>query len=127
MCSNCSDSSSRARRSGPASTGRIPPQVTSRATIAFASASSPARNTSSGRPATCPASRAAANVVLNAFTTRGAGDTPATSRAISSAADMPGLVSSASKVEKSTGLHVSTTVSPASAAPCWAATRRPSG
>ena len=47
--------------------------------------------------------------------------------AISSAADMPGLVSSESKVEKSTGLHVSTTVTPDSAAPCSRATTRPCG
>ena len=56
---------------------------------------------------------AAANVVLNAFTIRAAG----LAAAISSAADIPGLVSSESKVEKSTGLHVSTTVTPDSAAP----------
>ena len=113
MCSSCSDSSSRDRRSGPASTGRIPPQVTSWATVAFASASSPARNTSSGNPPTQPATSADANVVLNALTTRARGF----ASAISSAADIPGLVSSESKVEKSTGLQVSTTVTPDSAAP----------
>lgn len=127
MCSSCSASSSLDRRSGPVSTGRIPPARTRAATFALADGSSPARNTSSGSPATWPASKVAANVVLNAFTTCAAGDTVATSRAISSAADIPGLVSSASNVEKSTGLQVSIKVSPAIAAPCCAATSRPSG
>ena len=45
-------------------------------------------------------------MVLNALTTWAAGF----AAAISSAADIPGLVSSVSKVEKSTGLQVSTTV-----------------
>ena len=49
-----------------------------------------------------PATSADANVVLNALTTWARGF----ASAISSAADIPGLVSSESKVEKSTGLQV---------------------
>jgi len=123
MCRNWNASSSRARRSGPVSTGRMPPSRTSAATWDLACGSSPARNTSSGCPPTQPATRAATNVVLNALTTRA----PGFASAISSAADMPGLVSSESKVEKSTGLHVSTTITPDSAAPWPRATVRPSG
>ncbi len=62
-------------------------------------------------------------MVLKAFTTRAAG----LASAISSAADIPGLVSSESNVEKSTGLQGSTTVIPDSAAPWSRAMRRPSG
>ena len=61
--------------------------------------------------------------MLNALTTRA----PGLASAISSAADIPGLVSSESKVEKSTGLQVSTTVTPDSAAPWSRPTARPSG
>ena len=75
-------------------------------------------------PPTQPETSTEANVVLNAFTTRA----PWLAAAISLlAADMPGLVSSESKVEKSTGLQVSTTVTPDSAAPCSRARRRPCG
>ena len=59
-------SSSRARRSGPQSIVFSPPARARLATVPLASASSPAMKTSSGWPATSPATRVPAKVVLNA-------------------------------------------------------------
>src|SRR5439155_7640448 len=109
-CSSC-----RARLSGPTSRDLRPPASTNEATFSLALASSPARRTSSGSPATSPEESVAAKFVLNALTT---GVPSGSSFASSSAAELSAGVTSASIVDQSTGFEISTTTLPRSASPC---------
>src|SRR3954453_2025589 len=104
-----SASSSRARRSDPASTACWPPAVITSARADLASASSPAISTVVGRSPTVPDASVAANVVLNALSTRDCGSFAA----ISAAAELSDGTVSESNVLKSSGLVMSTTILPA--------------
>ena len=102
-------SSWRARFSGPTSMACMPPASMSDATFCLAPTSSPAMNTSRIWPATSPATRVLAKVVLNALTTVLSG----TSRAVSSAEEIPSGVTTRSMVDQSTGLAMSIRIFPA--------------
>ena len=116
-------SSARAMGSGPASIGRSPRLSMNADTRAFACASSPAMNTSNGRPSAGPAARTWENRVLNALTTCA----PAgAALAISCAPELPSGVTKpvASGV---TGLVMSTMTLPSQRVPVLAYHRRRAG
>lgn len=111
MPSSPSASSCRARSRAPTSIGIMPPPRTRSATLLFAPSSSPAMRTSSGIPATSPATSVPAKVVLKALTSFAL--LGSTARIVS-AAEVDGDVTRASYVAFS-GFEMSTTTLSSSA------------